>query len=275
MEAFLVKNDKIFVLSGLMAIILVGITVYKLKDKNFWVKFDTDGGNKIETQIIDKGKKVDRPEDPKKDGYVFVEWQLDGKAYVFSSKVNENITLKAKWMPEIYVRITFNNDDGSLIDTKEVLSGSKIDKDIIVKPTKEGYKFVGWYIKKEKYDFNKKVTTNMVLTAKWVEGEDIEISDDEKEIKKVVEEVTEESVKELNNKEDSNTSKYEFKVGDKVIITGSYAISSDGEVDGYDKAIGWEREIIAIYEDEVYQYQVGDSTGTTGFFKAEDLKLKG
>ena len=38
--------------------------------------------------------------------------------------------------------------------------------------------------------------------------------------------------------------------------------------------IGWTRQILEIYEGRPYPYRVGNSTGTTGFYKAEALKRK-
>lgn len=76
-----------------------------LKDENienkiYLVTFDSDGGNKVENQIIDKGNKASKPDNPTKDGYKFVEWKLDGKTYDFDLEINEDITLKAKWEKE-------------------------------------------------------------------------------------------------------------------------------------------------------------------------------
>lgn len=61
------------------------------------VTFDSDSGSKIESQIIKKGDKATKPTNPTKDGYEFVEWQLDGKAFDFNTEITEDITLKAKW----------------------------------------------------------------------------------------------------------------------------------------------------------------------------------
>ena len=61
------------------------------------VKFDTDGGSIISRQIIEKGSKLEIPSIPTKEGYKFVEWQLDNKKFDFDTQINENITLKAKW----------------------------------------------------------------------------------------------------------------------------------------------------------------------------------
>lgn len=61
------------------------------------VKFDTDGGNNIDNQTVEKNAKVTKPADPTKSGYTFKEWQLDGKKFDFNTAVNKDITLKAKW----------------------------------------------------------------------------------------------------------------------------------------------------------------------------------
>ena len=69
-----------------------------------------------------------------------------------------------------------------------------------------------------------------------------------------------------------------LKVGDKVKInikSSGYSASADGTANGgrtYKVANGWVREILRIHDGKKYPYQVGNATGTTGFFKAEDLQ---
>ena len=61
------------------------------------VEFDTDGGNEINTQTVEKGKLASEPTTPTKKGYKFIEWQLNGEKFDFKQKITSNITLKAKW----------------------------------------------------------------------------------------------------------------------------------------------------------------------------------
>ena len=61
-------------------------------------------------------------------------------------------------------------------------------------------------------------------------------------------------------------------VGDKVIIRGMGNASSYG-TGGAAIGIGWSREILKIWDGRPYPYQVGNSTGTTGFYKAESLEV--
>ena len=59
------------------------------------VKFNSDGGTEIADVEIKKGEKVEKPANPTKSGYIFVEWQLNGEAFDFDEPVTENITLIA------------------------------------------------------------------------------------------------------------------------------------------------------------------------------------
>lgn len=67
------------------------------KEEGYTVKFDTDGGSSIASITVEKEGKISAPEEPTREGYKFLGWQLDGKDYNFSSKITKNMTLKAKW----------------------------------------------------------------------------------------------------------------------------------------------------------------------------------
>ena len=60
-------------------------------------------------------------------------------------------------------------------------------------------------------------------------------------------------------------------VGDKVKIVGTGNGASDGSSNtAY--GIGWTREILKIYSGRKFPYQVGNSTGTTGFYQESSLE---
>lgn len=69
----------------------------------------------------------------------------------------------------------------------------------------------------------------------------------------------------------SNTKITKLKVGDKVKIIAKGNSSSNGKGVAAG-GISWVRKILKIHSGKAYPYQVGDSTGTTGFYKENALK---
>ena len=68
----------------------------------FTVRFETNGAAAVKSQTVLKGGKAAAPNVPERNGYEFGGWYLDAgftKAYDFTAKVTENITLYAKWDP--------------------------------------------------------------------------------------------------------------------------------------------------------------------------------
>lgn len=73
-------------------------TLLENEDVNVYtVSFNSDGGTNVAKQSVVENKTVTKPSNPTKEGYTFIEWQLNGKTYDFDTPVEEDITLKAKW----------------------------------------------------------------------------------------------------------------------------------------------------------------------------------
>ncbi len=74
----------------------------KPSTSEYTVTFDSNGGSEVPTQKIRQGKNVEEPEEPSKDGYVFVGWlDKNSNYFEFDETVAEDITLKADWVKEI------------------------------------------------------------------------------------------------------------------------------------------------------------------------------
>ena len=65
--------------------------------EKYTVTFDTKGGSTIEAIEVEKDATVTLPSNPTKEGFEFVEWQLNGKTFNSKDKINGNITLVAIW----------------------------------------------------------------------------------------------------------------------------------------------------------------------------------
>ena len=135
--------------------------------KRYEVTFDSDGGSAVTKQRIIENKTAVVPKNPTKQGYQFVEWQLDGTKFDFKTKITKDITLKAKWKEVITYTVTFNSDGGSTVASQSVIEGNKASKP--KDPTKEGYNFKEWQLNGSAYNFNNTVTSDITLVAVWTE----------------------------------------------------------------------------------------------------------
>ncbi len=129
-----------------------------------------DYGYEVEKTVknVLEGDKVEKPSDPERTGYTFVEWQLGGAKYDFDSAVTGNITLTALWSAGRFT-VTFDSDGGTPTSySDEIVEYDKLLTEPEA-PTKEGYSFLGWYEGETLFDFNTKITRNYSLKAKWTE----------------------------------------------------------------------------------------------------------
>lgn len=135
---------------------------------NHTVTFDTDGGAELPSQTVADGETATQPEVPVRDGYVFLGWLLNGKAYDFSTPVTGDITLTASWEKEKPAThtIRFDTADGTTIPAQTVTDGSMATKP--ADPTRKGYTFNGWAVNGQPYDFSTPVTADLTITAEWV-----------------------------------------------------------------------------------------------------------
>lgn len=93
------------------------LRIYWIKKdvKTFTIKFDVDNGSSIRDIIIEEGKTIILPVDPKKDGYVFKGWiDEDGNVVKMDTIVTKDMTLKAVFVePYTCPKDCTPNKDGS------------------------------------------------------------------------------------------------------------------------------------------------------------------
>lgn len=137
----------------------------------FTVTFDSTGGSSVSSQTVQKGESAKSPADPTKEGYTFAGWYLnlsDSSTYDFSKEVTKDITLKAKWIENSTesgtYNVTFDTNGGSSVSSITVKTG---EASILPTPTREGYKFLGWYDGETLITSSSQITANIRLTAKW------------------------------------------------------------------------------------------------------------
>ena len=97
-------------------------------------------------QIVQKGEKAVKPDDPKVNGLTFGGWYTDedctdGNEYNFTAPVTKGMTLTAKWTANSYT-IAFDTNGGSAVAPITQDYGTAIAAP--ANPTREGYTFMGW-----------------------------------------------------------------------------------------------------------------------------------
>ncbi len=116
------------------------------KDKvYYYVTFDAENGSQNNMIQVEENTSVSKPVNPVLDGYTFLYWTKDNVEFDFNSKINEHITLVAKYEKNIVKtsRVIWNEDeaisylyDGDVPRTVEV--GSTVKFKINVSPFYEG-----------------------------------------------------------------------------------------------------------------------------------------
>ena len=131
------------------------------------VSFDSDGGSAVATQNVEDGGVATEPTNPTREGYTFVEWQLDGSAYDFSTTVSADIELVAVWEANAVdtFTVSFDSDGGSAVTSQTVNDGAVATEP--TDPTKEGFTFVEWQLDGSAYDFSTAVSADIELVAVW------------------------------------------------------------------------------------------------------------
>lgn len=141
----------------------------------FTVKFDTNGHGHATVpadQTVELNGKATKPADPTAEGYVFRGWYTTAACtteFDFNTPIAADTTLYAKW-DEIYT-VTFNvGGHGTAPAPQKVENGGKATKP--ENPTAKGWRFDDWYTDEKctaRYDFDKAVTANTTLYAKWTQ----------------------------------------------------------------------------------------------------------
>ena len=144
---------------------------------NVWtVTFDPAPGTVDDpatlTQPVTDHEKAHEISDPEYDGYRFDGWYWYSnpsvfEEYNFDSEVTSDLNLYAHWTKLWTVTLVYNNGDADYVD--EVGNGEKMPAP--ADPTREGYKFDGWYVDSgftNKWEsFDVPIEKDYTLYAKW------------------------------------------------------------------------------------------------------------
>ena len=180
-----ISSDGYYVIDGIKTSIKVGFDSITISSDGFYVvngiktnikatnvytvSFDTGYSEKVNSQKVFEGYKVERPE-LLRTGYNLDGWYCNGEEWRFNSDVVMNdMTLKAKWTAKQYT-ITFVNEKGE--DPANLTVTYDQQYTLPQVDAVDGYSFEGWYNGSTKYSGGTwKTDSNVTLTAKWTANE--------------------------------------------------------------------------------------------------------
>ena len=110
------------------------------------VTFDSNGGSSVSSQTVKHGEKVEKPEDPTREGYTFKNWTYNDEEWSFIGYlVTNDMTLLANWDVNTYKLTLYNSNQVG--GTVKGMGSYAYDSDVtIVATPSAGYSFVGWPI---------------------------------------------------------------------------------------------------------------------------------
>lgn len=149
------------------------ITIFVLvltgcKSKTYTVTINLADGTQLASLNIPTGSNLKDVDIPEKDGYIFVSLLKNGLEYDIDTPVKEDMTLTATYVeiPNIAKKYTVSFDFGNnVIKTQTIRENEKVNEPKAINKNK--YKFLGWYLDGELYDFDLPVTKDIKLVAKY------------------------------------------------------------------------------------------------------------
>jgi|GEM_PF-2056122 len=128
----------------------------------------SSGVNAIAPTNVVVGNIIIAPAAPVREGYVFVRWTFRGEAANFSQPIAHDMTFIAEWRRDFFT-VTFDSAGGSAVTAVQVAYGSAVAAPTA--PTREGYRFVGWYLGEQAFNFATVLDADITLTARWESDE--------------------------------------------------------------------------------------------------------
>ncbi len=117
--------------------------------------------------VLTSDGKVTRPSNAEGDAVVELTATITvaGNATVRDQVRHKTFQVTVAKKEAAYYAVKFDSKGGSSVKAVSVAEGDKVARP--ANPTRSGYSFEGWYLGNVKYDFNKAVTSNITLTARW------------------------------------------------------------------------------------------------------------
>ncbi|MCH4889702.1 hypothetical protein EZV73_19120 [Acidaminobacter sp. JC074] len=172
------KNIFFRPLALMLVLVMMMASFAGCSPSEFTVTFDTQGGSVVENATVEKGQAVAEPAAPTKEAAEgktnsFVNWSTDAEGnnvYDFATPVEADVTLYAQWT--VSTVVSFDDRQGNVATVLVGENGGDVEAP--TEPTREGYKFGGWFTTKRGFtwttqpvEFPYNVEASTTLYAYW------------------------------------------------------------------------------------------------------------
>lgn len=228
-------------ISALFILLLTLVVVACTPNGLYKIEFEMNGGTTIPSIEFSETYTLELLEslNPQRPGHTFDAWYLDvglTEANKLDADISSSVTLYAKWIVNQYT-ITFNLD-GGILNPQQVTSFTIFDSVTLLEPTKDGYRFDGWFVSLTDENSVTSVAVgtneNLNFTAKWTDANELETY-----------------TIEFRNYDGSLLETYNVLEGTLPVYAGTTPIKAADAIYTYE-FVGWDQSIVVASSNAVY-----------------------
>ncbi len=94
------KKKAAIIVAVIILLFLILLLLLLFMKKEYKITFDSNGGSEVASVTVKENEKLEKPEDPTREGYIFGGWYYNEELYDFDLPVKQDMTLEAGWAVE-------------------------------------------------------------------------------------------------------------------------------------------------------------------------------
>ena len=109
------KRKRILIIIAIILLLLIIFLFLIIHRKTYEITFNSNGGSEVASVKVKDGDKIEEPDDPVREGYIFAGWYYLNELYSFDNPVRSDMTLEAEWAEQVNAEL-----EGISLDATEL-----------------------------------------------------------------------------------------------------------------------------------------------------------